>query len=388
MRLLHTSDWHLGRTLAGYDRADEHVAFLDELVLLARDVDAVLITGDVFDSANPPIASEALFFEALARLGDGGRRPVLVIAGNHDAPDRIVASQAVSGVHGAFLFGRPGDVSLTPDTDFIRVHDRRPSRVELEWSAGRVCFGALPFPSESRLRALIAPDLADEFDAQQRYSARVGAVLSDLCDGTDAPVVLMSHLHVRDSVLGSSERTLVGGAWQVDASALPERAAYVALGHVHKSQAVAPNAWYAGAPLAFRMDERDVPHVHLIVTLGSAIPEVTAVPVQAGRRLVRLAVSSLEEVAAQVEALADCFVEVEVPLAPTTEALVALRRLPLRLVRVRVTAGPTETTPSHERSTLAPSDLFRTWVRSHRGHDPDDALVSLFVELCNEAGVS
>lgn len=385
MRILHTSDWHLGRTLAGHDRSAEHAAFLDELVALSHEVDAVMVTGDVFDTANPPIAAEEMFFDALARLGDAGRRPVVVIAGNHDAPDRIVMSRSVSSVHGAFLFGRPGDVCATRDTPTIRVRERGPSRLLLDLPAGPLAIAALPFPSEARLRALIAPDLADEADAQRRYSARVGAAFAALVDGAQAPVVALSHLHVRGAVLGHSERTLVGGAWQVDPTDLPATAAYVALGHVHHPQQVTANAWYAGAPLAFRMDERDTPHQHLIVDLARTGPAVTPIPVRAGRRLVRLAVPDLDAVAHEVAALGDAFVEIVVPAPPTTEQMVRMRRLPLAVVRIRVEGGDATPTAPSSRRTLPADELFRAFVRSQRGTEPEEALVALFVELCDEA---
>ncbi|MEZ4237801.1 MAG: exonuclease subunit SbcD [Myxococcota bacterium] len=109
MRILHTSDWHLGRTLHGRSRAAEHEAFLDELVDLAGEVDLVLVSGDVFESTNPPIDAEQLYFDALARLGDGGRRGVVVIAGNHDSPDRLRASAPLCERHGVWVLGRPGD---------------------------------------------------------------------------------------------------------------------------------------------------------------------------------------------------------------------------------------------------------------------------------------
>ena len=91
MRILHTSDWHLGRDLAGFSRSREHESFLDELVKLADDVDIVIISGDVFDTFNPPVAAEELYFDALARLGDGARRAVVVIAGNPASPDGLTA---------------------------------------------------------------------------------------------------------------------------------------------------------------------------------------------------------------------------------------------------------------------------------------------------------
>lgn len=105
MRILHTADWHLGRTLEGRSRLAEQEAFIDELVeIVAKEqIDVVLMAGDVFDSVNPPAAAEQLFYESLARLSDKGRRPVAVISGNHDHPDRISAARPLLSDYNIFL---------------------------------------------------------------------------------------------------------------------------------------------------------------------------------------------------------------------------------------------------------------------------------------------
>src|SRR5688500_13855299 len=109
MRILHTSDWHLGRTLYGHARLSEQERFLDELVEVAQEVDLVLVTGDVFESTSPLPEAEELLHDALARLGDGGRRGVVVIAGDHDPPERLSALAPLASSHGVWLLGRPGE---------------------------------------------------------------------------------------------------------------------------------------------------------------------------------------------------------------------------------------------------------------------------------------
>ena len=86
MRILHTSDWHLGKTLEGHDRHDEQVRFCDNLIDLVEEnnVDLVLVAGDIYDSYNPPSSAESLFYRTIERLAKDGARPVFIIAGNHD----------------------------------------------------------------------------------------------------------------------------------------------------------------------------------------------------------------------------------------------------------------------------------------------------------------
>ena len=97
MRILHTSDWHLGRSLEHISRIEEQRGFIDCLVKIAdeEDVDLVLVAGDVYDTYNPSAAAEELFFEAMDRLSGKGGRAVIVIAGNHDNPERLCAASLV-----------------------------------------------------------------------------------------------------------------------------------------------------------------------------------------------------------------------------------------------------------------------------------------------------
>lgn len=114
MRILHTGDWHLGRTLEGRSRLAEQEAFLDELVQMVKEqqVDLVLMAGDVYDSVNPPAAAEAMFYEAAARLTETGCH-LAVIAGNHDQPERVAAVSPLVARRGISLVGLPVPEAIT-----------------------------------------------------------------------------------------------------------------------------------------------------------------------------------------------------------------------------------------------------------------------------------
>ncbi|MDV7393975.1 exonuclease subunit SbcD, partial [Arthrospira platensis SPKY1] len=109
MKILHTADWHLGKKIEGLSRIDEQIAVMEEICSIAdaEAVNAVLIAGDVFDTYNPSIEAEELFFKTVYRLSGNGSRVVLVIAGNHDSPDRIRASDPLAVQNGIFLLGYP-----------------------------------------------------------------------------------------------------------------------------------------------------------------------------------------------------------------------------------------------------------------------------------------
>ena len=114
MRILHTSDWHLGKSLETKTRYEEQQHFIDEIsdIIERKNIDVVILSGDVFDTSNPPAAAEAMFFNSIVRLAKDRTVPVVVIAGNHDSPDRLLAGAGILRPYGVFIFGKPGDIVL------------------------------------------------------------------------------------------------------------------------------------------------------------------------------------------------------------------------------------------------------------------------------------
>ncbi|NLV35072.1 MAG: exonuclease subunit SbcD, partial [Clostridiaceae bacterium] len=119
MRILHTSDWHLGRNLEQISRIDEQRQFIDFLSETAQEqeIDLVLVAGDIYDTYNPSAAAEELFYDAIDRLNDGGKRAVLVIAGNHDNPERLCAASPLASRRGIILLGYPSSDAGNPSSD-------------------------------------------------------------------------------------------------------------------------------------------------------------------------------------------------------------------------------------------------------------------------------
>ena len=102
MRLIHTADWHLGKHIEGHSRLEEQELFLEDFldIVKERDADVVLIAGDIYDSSNPPAKAEQLFYDTLKKISEGGRRLTIVIAGNHDNPERLVSATPLAMEHG------------------------------------------------------------------------------------------------------------------------------------------------------------------------------------------------------------------------------------------------------------------------------------------------
>lgn len=267
MRILHTADWHFGRQLEGRDRREEQTAFVDELCQIVdeRAVELVLIAGDVYDSVNPPAWAEELFYDALERLAAGGKRGVVVIAGNHDQPERVRAAAPLAFKHGIVLLGLPKETPAVskPNSshELVRIVNAGPSWFEIAVPgvSHHAVVVALPYPSESRLKELISESFTQE-QMQQAFSDRIATLFSELGEHfrEDTVNLVTSHLFVMGGKESESERPIqIGGALTVTPAAFPEKAHYVALGHLHRLQKLgeSPLIRYSGSPLAYSFSE-------------------------------------------------------------------------------------------------------------------------------------
>ncbi|HJC71131.1 MAG TPA: exonuclease SbcCD subunit D [Candidatus Brachybacterium intestinipullorum] len=291
MKILHTSDWHLGRTLHKVDLHEHQAVFLDWLVDLveAEQVDVVVIPGDVYDRAVPAVSSVTLLDRALARLADTGATVVLT-SGNHDSPERLG-------------FGRSlmrGGIHLLTDVPGIE----HPVTVEDEH--GEVLFFGLPYLEPDRARTeLVAvgeEPLARSHEAVTR--AALDRVRERAADHPGARTVVLAHTFVSGGEASDSERDLtVGGVDSVPAGVLGG-IDYLALGHLHGCQdltrSVGAPAWYSGSPLAFSFSERHHRKSVLLVELGApgTAAQVRRIDTPVPRRLTELR-GTLEEILAR-----------------------------------------------------------------------------------------
>ncbi|MFI9784234.1 exonuclease SbcCD subunit D [Kitasatospora sp. NPDC051984] len=237
MRLLHTSDWHLGRSFHRENLHEAQRAFLDHLVAtaVAERVDAVLVAGDVYDRALPGLEAVALFDDVLWRLAERNI-PTVFISGNHDSARRLgVASRLIerAGIH---LRTDPGTLA---------------EPVLLDDEHGPVAVYGLPYLEPALVRERLAKG-----GHEQVLAAAMDAVRADLAArpaGTRA--VVLAHAFVTGGEPSDSERDIAVGGVQSVPSGVFDGVHYVALGHLHGSQTLAPHLRYSGSPLAYSFSE-------------------------------------------------------------------------------------------------------------------------------------
>lgn len=304
MRFLHTGDWHAGKKLGRVDRTREFEAVFDEIVDIARDqkVDCVLVAGDIFDRALPSLDSLRLVIEALQRLASV-TGSVVAIPGNHDSPalfEVLAPLLAPSGVVLASRIRRPDEGGI------VKVTSR-----DGRQSADVAVF---PFLHESQVVDFMDPS-SEWFNI---YAEKTGQIARVLCDAfrPGAVGILTAHFFVDGSEIAGDERKItIGRQYAATNQSLPPQAAYVALGHIHRPQAIpgaASPARYSGSLLQLDFSERTHNKEVVVVDAKPGIPaKVKSIQLSSGRKLLRLT-EDLETLRRLAEGLKDAYLDVRV----------------------------------------------------------------------------
>ena len=375
MKILHTSDWHVGRTIRGRSRAMEHEAVLGEIVGIAAEeqVDLVLVAGDQFDTAAPSPDAERIVWQTLLALAATGAH-VVTVAGNHDNPARLSAVSpllALSRIHVGSHLARPGDGGVVD----VTVDSGETARIAL-----------LPFLSQ---RAIVgADDLMnlDAFEHQGRYDSRARSVLAKLCEGfaTDTVNLAVTHLMVAGGTVGGGERSAhTIFDYAVAAAAFPATAHYVALGHLHRAQKIPAGApvYYSGSPLQLDFGEtRDEKSVTIVEAQAGKPSDIRVVPLTQGRRL-RTLRGTLEDLQAQAGTTGEDYLRIIVRGERRAGLADQVREWFPDAVDVAVErqeySGATPARPQRQGRT--PHELFAEYL-TERGAT-DERVVALFDEL-------
>ncbi|UZQ52567.1 exonuclease SbcCD subunit D [Clostridium kluyveri] len=263
MRILHTSDWHLGKSLEGHSRMEEQEAFLEDFINIVQKnhVDLVIIAGDIYDNANPPARAEKIFYHTLKKLSSKGERLTLIIAGNHDNPDRLVAAGPLARDHGIIMMGTPKSIVPRGDYGNNKVINSGQGFIEIELNKEKAIIIAVPYPSEKRLNEVLYNSMEEEKEQIKSYNDRIKKLFHNLSKNyrEDTINILVSHLFTLGSDQAGSERNVqLGGSFIVNKDCFPENAQYIALGHIHKPQIVPGTngkARYSGSPIQYNKKE-------------------------------------------------------------------------------------------------------------------------------------
>ncbi len=400
MKILHTADWHLGKSIEGRERQEEQIKVMDEICQIADEeqIDLVLIAGDIYQTVNPPAWAENLFYETIHRLSDYGKRGVIVISGNHDQPERIKAANPLADKQGIYLVGMPTDQlqpSIFTRDGQVIVKDAGIGWLQLNLPKKNesAMVSVLPYPSESRIKQLFTQSY-DSKEIRKAYSEFIGKwyTAQESLFKKDTVNLAMSHLFVQGGSASDSEIEIqVGGAYTVEPNHLPSYVQYVALGHLHRPQAVkgTPSLTrYAGSPLAYSFSEANHKKSVTILDLkpgGTAEPY--EIPLRSGNPLIaKDFVNGIIEFETWIEedgknpAWLDITLHVPHPLS--MEEITRIRKMHDGIIHIRVlTPELEEALNTITTNSKDPAELFHKFYQFKVGAEPNREVVQLFLEL-------
>ncbi len=398
MKILHTADWHIGKVLHKHSLLPEMEMFLDWLIeyMESEKIDVLLISGDIFDVANPSVRDRGVYYHFLSRL-IGTNVQVIITGGNHDsvglidAPQEILKHIKIRVVGGAKRESRD---------ELIEIYDKD----------GNVKFvvAAVPFLRDKDLRNLHSDiEFENRTEALKHGIIQHYKLLSELCNEyySDIPAIAMGHLYAKGASSSESERDIhIGNAAAVESNVFPERFGYVALGHIHRPQIIGGNPLirYSGSPIPLSFSEREDQKCVLVTELKDsqfAIPEIVLIP---KKRQLKKVAGNFEEVRKNLEGYTPefelvSFVEIEITeedfsavLLSNVEQLIAEYAMndKFRILKskTRFINGAKDTSNLFERGAsiedLKPLDVFEKLLENESlTDDKNEMIKDAFIEL-------
>lgn len=306
MRILHTSDWHLGRTLCRRQRYDEFEAFLDWLAQVVREqhVDVLLVAGDVFDTSTPSNRAQALYYRFLCQVANSPCRHVVVIAGNHDSPSFLNAPKELLKALHVHVIGHAAE---DPQDEVLELMD--------EDGATELIVCAVPYLRDRDIRTAEAGERVEDKERKliegiRRHYADVVAAAEQKRKNAhkEIPLIGMGHLFTAGglTVDGDGVRQLyVGSLAHVNPSIFPANLDYVALGHLHVPQRVvgSQTVRYSGSPMAMGFGEANQPKSVSLVEIRNRKVDVQLIDVPVFKQLERVS-GDLDQILSRLAELA------------------------------------------------------------------------------------
>ncbi len=289
-RILHTADWHLGKLLNDQSRDTEHGLFLEWLLAVVKEqeIDAILVAGDIFDTANPPQSALQRYYDFVSSLFVQGDCQLVIIAGNHDSAAQL---EAPKGVLNSLKTHVVGFLPEDPKDRIIFLPDDKNPKAAI---------ALIPFLRDRDLRVGKAGETAEEIRAQlaEGISARYAETATALEEAkVTCPAIATGHLTVVGSETSDSERDIhIGGLGSVTPGHFPDTFDYVALGHLHRPQATDEEGRvrYSGSPIALSFSEsKDKKEVRILEIEEGKI-EQSSLPVPVFRKLSQLRTSTAD----------------------------------------------------------------------------------------------
>ncbi len=382
MKILHTSDWHVGKRLITKERLFEQAGVLDEIAGICENeqIELVLIAGDIFDTYTPSAEAEELFYSKIKAIA-GNNRAVLIVSGNHDDGVRLSAIAPLSGEQGVYVVGNARQLHIPKNNArFVRPIDAGKGWVTFEnKNDEKVFISTLPYPNEARFK---------EEKSDLPYVERMKKWIDEGQSGNieNLPSIFLAHIFVAGGSVSEGEREIdLGGARAIPIDALPN-CDYIALGHLHKKQKMGKgHAYYSGSPLQYSFDERADKSVKVFSLTRAGVEELKDVPLTKGKKLIRLQADSVENAELLLQGYPDNWVEMTLVLsAPMTASDSARLAKKENLASLQTEIHTESDLQFESRKGLTDAQLFDAYYRATYGAEAKEETKTLFLSVLSE----
>lgn len=403
IRMIHTSDWHLGNTMNERSREEENTAFLKWLhaKIVELDINVLVIAGDVFDTKMPGSTAQAMYYSFLAELKNTNCRNIVVIGGNHDNASLLDAPKYLLE---AFNISVVGSIKERTPTDLVvKLKDENADII------GLVC--AVPFIRESDLsqihsglrQAEVAQKMENAYREIYRQTSMAAEEIRKTCD-KKIPIIATGHLYAAGALRGNANedgvREIVGTLDGFSASVFSETFDYVALGHIHRNQKVSGknHIRYCGSPFVMGFDETEIPHYVLEINFDDECkPQINSHEVPVYTKYIRLE-DSLDGIREKLKQLKNenCKALIDVHITDNVYGIDFKRELAdvtdgalFDIVRFRIEGGVYENQLINDEavrdlSDFSERDIFNVFLKSKERTDEEEELMPLFLQLVSE----
>ena len=402
MKILHTSDWHLGKKLEGFSRLPEQERVLNEICEIAdqQEIEAIIIAGDIFDTYNPPIEALELFYKTVKRLSKNGMVPVIAIAGNHDSPDRIEAPDPLAKENGIFLIGYPNTKLKPLELDSgLKIINTDEGFIEfsLPNNPSPLRILATPYANEQRLKLFF--EIENQEELRDILKEKWQTLAQKYCDNEGVNILVSHHFFVKEGEKAIEESDdekpilYVGGAQAVYTNSIPKPIQYTALGHLHRYQELAgadSSVIYSGTPLAYSFAESNQEKfVAIIEAQANENVSIKKIPLREGKKLLRKKFDNIEDAIVWLKENKNDLIELTMVAdnylsSPDRQRLHEAHNGIISIIPEIRNLNTNAENENNIDLTQDISPLFKQYFRHKQGQNPDERIMSLFNEILSK----
>lgn len=396
MKILHTADWHLGKWLGSISRLPEQKEVLEELcsIVEQENPDIVLIAGDIYDQINPPVEAVYLLHQTLMKMSANGKRAIIIIAGNHDSPERIEAIEPLLFQSGIIVAGWPFSAPMCYSIPSgISIISSAQGFVELQLPhckyPVRVLLGA--YANTVRCTPLLSPDNQDI----QGILKKLWNNTHSLYQNKEGFNLFIGHGLFMGSTIPEEDEgersVMVGGAQAIPLSYIPENIDYAALGHIHKPlkfDSASIPILYSGSPLCYSMAEagqkKHIVMAEFVSPGQSAV--LRYIELSKGKSLIKIYANSVQDALQSLSTCQNSYVELNLILSnhitieEKNKLYDAHDGIVDILLKMDMSNAVLESMPD---MTISISELFKSFYKEKKGIDPSKEMMQLFNEVLN-----